>query len=274
MVRKIKFSVLMSLYYKENPLFLEESLESIINQSLLPNEIVIIKDGELTKELDSVINKYSKQYSKLINVISLDENQGLGKALSIGIKKCKYDLIARMDSDDISKKNRFERQIKIFENNYEIDIVGSWVEEFEGNKNNIVSKRKVPKTNKEILNFAKFRNPFNHPTVMLKKQAVLKANNYKDFYLNEDYYLWLRMLKKGFKAYNIQESLLYFRVNKDTFKRRGGLKYAVQDIRLQNKILELGFINKFEYLKNIFTRPVSRILPNFLREYIYKNFLR
>jgi glycosyltransferase involved in cell wall biosynthesis len=270
----MKFSVLLSVYYKESPSNLKKALCSIIDQTITPNEVILVEDGKLNQKLYDVIDYFIDKYPKIIKVIKLEKNQGLGKALSIGLKKCKYDLIARMDSDDISKNNRFEKQLKVFKKNPDIDIVGSWVKEFENNIDNIISKRKVPETNEKILKFAKQRNPFNHPTVMYRKKSVLDAGNYIDFYLNEDYYLWLRMLNMGFQGYNIQESLLYFRVSKDTFKRRGGVKYAVQDIKLQNKMLKMEFINNYEYIINILTKPATRILPNFLREYIYKSLLR
>lgn len=270
----MKFSVLLSVYYKESPSNLKKALCSIIDQTITPNEVILVEDGKLNQKLYDVIDYFIDKYPKIIKVIKLEKNQGLGKALSIGLKKCKYDLIARMDTDDISKNNRFEKQLKVFKKNPDIDIVGSWVKEFENNIDNIISKRKVPETNEKILKFAKQRNPFNHPTVMYRKKSVLDAGNYIDFYLNEDYYLWLRMLNMGFQGYNIQESLLYFRVSKDTFKRRGGVKYAVQDIKLQNKMLKMEFINNYEYIINILTKPATRILPNFLREYIYKSLLR
>lgn len=125
----------MSVYEKENPKYLDVALNSIINQTILPNEIVIVKDGKLTDDLDSIINKYSKKYSDLFKIISLKENIGLGKALSIGILSCKYDLIARMDSDDICKEDRFEKQINLYRDNRNIDLVGSYISEFETNPN-------------------------------------------------------------------------------------------------------------------------------------------
>jgi len=270
----MKFSVLLSVYIKEKPQYLNKAIDSILNQTVKPSEIVIVKDGPLTDELEQMISKFIKNYPDVFEIIDLEVNKGLGKALKIGLNKCKYNLIARMDTDDISKPQRFEKQLSIFKKKPKIDIVGSWVDEFEKDISNVISTRKVPQYNEEIKKFAKTRNPFNHPSVMFKKESVLEARNYKDFYLNEDYYLWLRMLNMDFEGYNIQESLLYFRVNKDTFKRRGGIKYALQDVKLQNKLLEMDFINKFEYLKNILTKPVVRVLPNFLREYIYKSLLR
>lgn len=270
----MKFSVLLSVYHKEKPHFLEKAVSSVINQTVRPNEIVLVKDGPIGSKLNEVIKVFIDSYPDLFNIIELKHNKGLGKALSIGINNCKYDLIARMDTDDIAKKNRFEKQIELFRKHPNLDIVGSWVDEFQDEITNVLSKRKVPETSKQIMEFSKKRNPFNHPTVMYKKKAVLEAGNYIDFYLNEDYYLWLRMLKKGFKGYNIQESLLYFRVNSDTFKRRGGIKYAYQDIKLQNEILKLGLINKFEYIKNIILRTTVRVLPNIIRQYIYKKLLR
>ena len=270
----MNFSVLISVYHKESSSYFERALKSIINQTIKPEEIVLVEDGELNEKLYKVIDDFKSEYPKIIKVVKLKENLGLGKALSIGIKNCKYDLVARMDTDDISKPKRFEKQLNIFKENPDIDIVGSWVDEFQGNTNNIVSKRKVPETNKQILRYLKKRNPFNHTTIMYKKRSVIEAGNYKEFYLNEDYYLWIRMLKMGFEAYNIQESLLYFRIDKSTFKRRGGIKYAFQDIKLQNKLLELKIINRLEYLRNIILKPIVRLLPNIIRESIYKYFLR
>jgi glycosyltransferase involved in cell wall biosynthesis len=270
----MKFSVLLSIYHKESPTLFKKALISIIDQTKRPNEIVIVKDGPLTKELDKVIYDFNIKYPNIIKIIKLENNQGLGKALSIGIKQCSYNIIARMDTDDISKNKRFEKQLNILKESPDIDIVGSWVEEFENNSENILSIRKVPQYNNEIIKFAKKRCPFNHPSVMFRKSSVLEAGNYKPFYLNEDYYLWLRMLREGCKGYNIQESLLFFRIDDDTFKRRGGLKYAMQDIKLQNILLKLKFINRLEYIKNVLTKPLVRLMPNYIRKLIYKKLLR
>ena len=168
------FSVLLSIYYKERPDFLRQSLDSLFSQTLLPTEVVLVKDGPLTKTLDIIIEEYSKRYLQL-KIVSLSVNQGLGKALNEGLKYCSYDLVVRMDTDDIAKPNRFEKQLKAFNNQSDIDIVSSWIDEFEGDTNHILSIRKLPEYHKEIYKFAKKRNPINHPAVMFRKSSVLES---------------------------------------------------------------------------------------------------
>lgn len=267
------FSVLLSIYYKERPDFLRQSLDSLFSQTLLPTEVVLVKDGPLTKTLDIIIEEYSKRYLQL-KIVSLSVNQGLGKALNEGLKYCSYDLVARMDTDDIAKPNRFEKQLDVFNNHPEIDIVSSWIDEFEGDTNHILSIRKLPEYHKEIYKFAKKRNPINHPAVMFRKSSVLAAGGYKHFPLFEDYYLWVRMLMNGAKFYNIQESLLYFRSSSDMFKRRGGINYALMELKFEQELLRIKFIDKSIFIKNILIRFISRLIPNKLRTIIYKHLLR
>lgn len=270
----MKFSVLMSVYHKENPEFLKEAIDSVINQTVQPTEIVIVKDGKLTKELDDVIDMHIKDNEGLFNILELETNCGLGVALSKGINACKYDIIARMDSDDISNKYRFEKQLDIFKKNTKVDIVGSNIAEFMDDVNIICSERKVPENNDDIIKFAKKRCPFNHMTVMYKKQAVLDAGNYIKFESLEDYYLWARMLKNGCYALNIQENLVYARIGNGMFKRRSGLGYVKSEIKLQKQFKSLGFINNFELGFNILSRMLVRIIPNNMREIIYFKLLR
>ena len=267
------FSVLISIYKKELPSSFLASLDSVFNQTLLPTEVIIIKDGPLTKELNTIIEEYSQKYL-IIKVIALPVNQGLGNALNEGLKHCSYELIARMDTDDIAKPNRFKKQIEIFEKYPNIDVVGAWIEEFENNPSNIISIRKLPETFKDIYSYAKKRCPINHPVVMFKKSAVLAAGGYQHFPLFEDYYLWVRMLKNGAQFYNIQESLLYFRFSPDMFKRRGGWKYALNEYKLQKEFKRIGFINAANLWYNIFIRFTLRVLPNNMRTTIYKKLLR
>lgn len=269
----LKFSVLLSLYYKEQPDFLCQSLNSIFSQTLLPYEVVLVKDGSLSNELETVIDFYQKKYSNL-KVIPLSTNQGLGKALNEGLKHCSYDLVARMDTDDIAKPDRFDKQLEIFHKYKEIDVVGSWIDEFEGDVTHISSIRKLPEFHAEIYQFTKKRSPVNHPVVMFKKSAVIAAGGYMHFPFFEDYYLWVRMLINGAKFYNIQESLLYFRSSSDMFKRRGGWNYAINEYKLQREFKKIGFINNMEFLRNLLVRFISRMLPNKLRSLLYKNILR
>lgn len=268
-----QFSVLLSLYYKERPDFLYQSLASIFDQTVIPAEVVLVKDGPLTDELEKILLGYQQRCSSL-KIVSLPQNQGLGRALNEGLKHCTYDIVARMDTDDIAKPDRFEKQLSFLETHPEIDVVGSWIDEFEGAIDNILSIRKLPETPEELFQYGKSRNPINHPAVMFRKSAVLRSGSYQHFPLFEDYYLWVRMLMNGSKFYNIQESLLYFRTSPDMFRRRGGIKYALTEMKLQHRFYKLGYIDFCQMLKNDIVRTVVRLMPNSLRSFIYQKILR
>lgn len=267
------FSVLLSVYYKESPLFLGQCIDSLLCQTKLPGEIVLVKDGPLTESLNDVIDEYLK-ITSIIKVVELSANQGLGNALNAGMEFCTFSLIARMDTDDIAKSNRFERQLDIFEKYSEIDVVGAWIDEFEGDVSHVISTRKLPKWHDEIAHFAKLRNPINHPVVMFKKEAVLAAGGYQHFPFFEDYYLWIRMLLNGAKFYNIQESLLFFRFSSDLFERRGGWKYAMHELSFLGALRSLGFLSLTEYVRNVFVRFLVRIIPNNIRTKMYVKLFR
>lgn len=269
----MKFSVLLSVYYKESAIFLEQCFDSILCQTLQPNEIILVKDGPLTEELETVIKEYASKFS-MLKTIPLLKNQGLGKALNEGLKHCTHDLVARMDTDDICKPQRFEKQINIFKYHSEIDVVGSWVDEFTNKPDNLLSTRKLPERHEEIYVYGQKRNPINHPTVMFRKSKVLSAGGYLHFPLFEDYYLWVRMLLNGAKFYNIQESLLYFRASEDMFKRRGGYSYAKTEVKFLWEIHTLGYISLLSTIKNIIIRFSIRVMPNSIRSWAYKRLLR
>ena len=239
----------------------------------MPSEVVLVKDGPLTDELNKVIGLYAKYYSCL-KVFSLVDNQGLGRALNEGLKHCSFDIVIRMDTDDIAKPERFERQLNVFKKYQNVDVVSAWIEEFEKDVSNIKSIRKLPEFHNAIQMFAKSRNPINHPVVAFRKSAVLAVGSYRHFPLFEDYYLWVRMLMNGAKFYNIQESLLYFRFSSEMFKRRGGWKYAIDEFRFQKMLRQIHFISFPQYVRNIVIRFSTRIIPNPLREFVYKTILR
>jgi|tagenome__1003787_1003787.scaffolds.fasta_scaffold20853177_1 glycosyltransferase involved in cell wall biosynthesis len=270
----MNFSVLMSVYFKEKPEFLKQSIDSILLQTLKPTEIVIVFDGKLTDELYSLLDEYKKTEPKLFKYVQLEKNMGLGKALEIGITECSYDLIARMDSDDICHPDRFKKQISFMIDNPDVKVLGSWIAEFENDPEKIESIRKVPAKYEEVKEYAKTRCPLNHMTVVYWKEAVLKAGSYQTLMWNEDYFLWGRMLNNNIKIMNIPEALVYARAGADMFNRRGGLKYFRNEVELQKEFLKMDFIDKNTFLKNIVTRGVVRVLPNFLRGFIYKKLLR
>lgn len=264
-----KYSVLMSVYYKEKPEYLQQSIESILDQTAPTDDFVLVCDGPLTAELDSVIAQYNT-----IHVVRLKENGGLGRALNEGMRHCQNDLIARMDSDDISRLDRCERELKIFKTHPEVDIVSGTIEEFITSPDEVYSRRVLPETSTEIVEFAKKRNPFNHPAVMYRKSAVEAAGGYKDFYLLEDYFLWVRMLLNGSKGYNIQEPVLWMRAGNDLYKRRGGEKHFASEKKLFSYMLDKKFITKSEYTKAVVTRGVGALIPNGVRGFLYKRVLR
>lgn len=267
------FTVLLSLYYKEAPQYLRQSLDSIFTQKLLADEVVLVKDGPLTEELNEIIVSYACRYP-FLKIVSFSKNQGLGKALNEGLKHCSHDIVARMDTDDIAKPERFEKQLAVFKKYPDIDVVGAWINEFEDNVSNIKSVRKLPELPDDIRQFAKRRNPINHPVVMFRKSAVLAAGGYQHFPLFEDYYLWIRMLMNGAKFYNIQESLLYFRFSPEMFKRRGGWKYMINELHFLQIMRQMHFISFSQFMQNLFVRFSIRLIPNSLRAIIYTKLIR
>lgn len=272
---KLKFSVLMSVYYKENPEYLKLALDSVINQTLRPDEIVLVQDGKLTNALYEVIETFVNKNPKLFKIVPLENNVGLGEALKIGVENCTFDLIARMDTDDIARSDRFERQIEFFENHNDIDIVGSWISEFENDPNKIIAYRQLPTSHSDIYKFGQFRCPLNHMTVVYKKDAVLSSGNYKPFKNIEDYYLWGRMLKNGCKFANIPECLVNVRAGNAMLQRRANLTYFFNsEFPLHTEFYKMQFINQKQYLRNIVTKFLLRAMPMWAMSLIYKKFLR
>lgn len=277
MTTKTKFppySVLMSVYYKENPEWLKISIESMLNQTVLPSEFVLVEDGPLTEELNKVIEQYEKKYKKLFKIVKLEKNQGLGPALKIGVENCTNEYIARMDSDDYSMPQRIEQEFGIFEKHPDIGIVGTNVSEFIDTIDNVVCNVILPETNEKIIKYSKSRNPFRHPSVMFKKSEVIKAGNYREYYLCEDYDMWLRMIRSGCKCYNIQNIYVYMRIGEDFYKRRGGHKYFKSIKKFKKEQLKNGYFTRFEYLKSIIPHAIVCYIPNFMRDFIYKKMLR
>lgn len=274
MIEYPKFSVLMSLYIKEKKEYFEECMQSIIQQTVRPTEIVIVFDGPLGKELKECVNQYREKYPGWIKIIDNKENKGLGLALADGVPACTYDLIARMDTDDIARKDRFQKQLELFIKNPQLDICGSYIIEFEGNINNKLAERKVPLRHSEIAKYQRQRSAFNHMTVMYKKSAVLRAGNYEHCPLMEDDMLWIRMLISGAKCANIDDYLVYARTGYAMIERRGGLEYYKKYKYAKKKILDTGYISKWDYYKTIGIQLVVAMVPKRVRLYIFTKLLR
>ena len=265
------FSVLLSVYHREQVPFMRLSLDSVFNQTVKPTEVILVEDGPLTPELYEVVDEYSQKYPCL-KVVKLAKNGGLGNALNEGLKHCTCELIARMDTDDVCKPHRFEKQLQLFEKHSEVDVCSSWIDEFIDNPENVVSQRKLPQWNEEIVKYAKGRCPVNHPAVMYRRSKVLAVGGYQGF--PEDSYLWVKLMLSGAVFHNIQESLIYFRTSDEVYKRRGGWKYAKDDVKAQWNFYKMGFLTFPELTKCVIIRGAVRLMPNNLRAWVYKTFLR
>jgi len=267
----MKFSVLLSIYHKEKAENFNRCMQSIWDeQTIKPNEIVLVEDGKLTDELYFVIKIWKEYLKDILKITSLENNVGLGEALNIGLSQCIYPLVARMDTDDIAHTKRFEKQVKIFEMK-DIDICSSWVSEFDKDENEIVGYRRVPEKYREIIAFSKKRNPLNHPSVMYKKLKIEEVGSYKIMPGFEDYYLWVRAIHAGLKIYNIQEPLVNMRAGYSQLERRSGIYYAKNEIAFQNEVYNMGYINFFEYIKNTTVRTIIRLFPKYFLKKIYQS---
>ena len=264
-----KYSVLMSLYKKEKPEYLRLALASMLNQTVTPDEIVLVEDGPLTEELYAVLDEYP-----MLHRVRNEVNLGLGLALNVGLKECRNELVARMDTDDCSKPNRCEKQLARFAEKPYLAVVGSHIDEFVGDISNVVSQRVVPTTTKEIYNFAKRRSAFNHPTVMYSKTAVLENNGYADLKRNQDVDLFGRMLFEGYKAENIDESLLWFRSSDELAKRRKSWQNTWSYIATIRKFWKMGYSSFADYAMVGIAQTGMYLMPVSVQNYIYKKFLR
>lgn len=269
------FSVAVSVYKNDKSNYFERALESITDlQTIKPSEIVLVVDGPISDDLNAVITKYEKKYN-FFKIIRLSQNRGLGNALKIAVENCSYEMIARMDSDDIALPNRFEEQLKLFADNPALDIVGGNISEFIGEESNIVAHRNVPMTHEDIQKYMQTRCPFNHVSVMYKKSVVQKAGGYMELFWNEDYYLWIRMQLNGAKFANTGTTLVNVRTGADMYARRGGKRYFESEKFLQKYMLEHNMINYRTYLSNIAKRFVlQQCLPNSVRGWVFRRFAR
>lgn len=269
-----KYSVLMSLYVKEKPEYLRLAIDSMINQSVKPDEIVIVEDGPLNDELYEIINEYKTMHPDLFNIVINEKNIGLGLSLNNGLYNCKNELVARMDTDDISKKDRCEKQLKEFEKDLDLAIVGAFVDEFYADPDEIVSTRAVPENHQDIYEFAKKRSAFNHPVVMYKKSIVLKHGGYSALRRNQDVDLFGRMLFGGCKAKNIGEALLLFRSNDDLAKRRKSWENTKSYIDTIKRFWKMGYSDFSDYFIVACAQTVMFLMPAKIQHWLYKKFLR
>lgn len=270
----IDFTVLMSIYKNENPCFFHRAMKSIWNEQILkPTQIVLVIDGPVSCELTDAIDVWRKVLNGVLLVVPLDVNVGLGQALNKGLTYCKNDIVARMDTDDISLPERFLKQVPLLDV-LDVDLVGSHISEFDGDENNIISFRRVPLFHHDIASFAKKRSPVNHPSVVFRKSSVIDSGGYLHMLWFEDYYLWIRMLSSGKKFHNVDEILVNMRGGAGLLVRRSGIRYASSELKFISSTKKLGFINNFDFAKLIFIRVLPRLLPLSFFSLIYKYVLR
>lgn len=273
MDQNIKFSVSMCVYGGDNAEWFKTSVESVLNQTLVPNEIVLVVDGPVPDDLNTVIRKFEE--SELFKVIRLETNNGHGIARKTGLDNCTNELVAIMDADDICTPARFEKQIEAFHDYPDSDIVGGMITEFIDTPDNVVGKRIVPLEDIEIKEYMQRRCPMNLVTVMFKKSSIEKVGGFIDWYCEEDYYLWLRMALANMKFRNVDDVLVNVRVGKEMYQRRGGVKYFKSEAKLQKYMLDNKIIGFPRYLINVAERLILQVLmPNKMRSFIFRKLAR
>lgn len=269
------YSVLMTVYAKENPEHFEQAIRSMLFQTVKPNDFVIVCDGPLTEALDAIISHYVQLEPELFQIIRCQCNGGSGTASRIGLAQCRNELVARMDSDDISVENRMEILLEAMEAEPELAAVGGQMAEFIQGPESVVGYRILPTEPEKLWDYARTRSPMNNITVMLRKSAALDVGSYSDLRTREDYELWIRMLAKGYRLRNLDRVLAYARVGKDMYNRRRGLEYSKNAVYTEKLLLECGFISRPEYYLNLSARfTMSVIIPRKLGHWIFRTFLR
>lgn len=268
------FSVLMSVYAKDRPAWISQALDSVLANTVKPAEVVIMVDGPVTPAIKSVLDTAAAQ-NPIVQVLYHPVNVGRGAALAIAVPQCKHELIALVDADDVSRCDRFEKQLACFVANPTVTVVGGQVQEREADSFALLATRSVPLTNAEIRTYLKTRMPFNNPTVMFKKQTVLDSGNFQAFGLMEDYYMWVRVAAKGYEMANVPDILVDMRINPALYSRRGGLHYFLMNKQLFDKMLRLRLLSAWEYYYTLSVRFIVQVLmPNSMRSFFYKRVLR
>lgn len=268
------YSILMSVYYKADPSFLEEAINSMLAQTVNTNDFVIVCDGPLTGELDEILDRFDRENPGIFNFVRLKENVGIGQAANIGLNVCRNELVAKMDGDDISVPERCELQLKCFWNNPDLALVGGYIEEFDTDPEQPFSIRSVPTAYSDILRYTKRRQAFNNMTVMYRRSAVQSVGGYRDFRRSEDFDLYLRLLHSGHYAENLPVCLVKARVNNGALSRRASMDTLRGCARSRWYSVQIGYASVLDFLVCVLGEIVIMISPPKLQHYIYKRFLR
>jgi len=262
------FSLLVPVYHGDRPDYLRRSFRSAVDdQTVRPDEVIIVRDGPVGDELAKCLTELQASSPSPVTVVALERNGGLGPALDRGLAASRFDIVARQDADDVSMPHRFEVELPLMAN---ADIVGSGLLEFVTDTGETVGQRVPPTGPAQIQRYARMHDPFNHPTVMYRKTAVLAAGGYGDLPLMEDYALFARMLMGGARAVNVPEPLVFYRVGEAAFKRRGGRELLRSELRLQREFRRMGFTSRPQYLRNVLIRGGYRLVPWWCRRAVYR----
>ena len=272
-LKKIKFSVLISTYKNDSSEHLFTSLQSIFDQTYVPDQVVLVIDGPINEELTLVIKSFKEKYPLILDVKPLANNVGLGPALNFGLTNCKNEWVARMDADDISLPNRFERQILFLQENPHIDVLGANVEEFIKVPGDLKRINQAPPAD-TLFQYSRWRNPINHPTVIFKKSVVQSVNSYEDVPFFEDYYLWLRILQQGYLIDNLPDILVHFRNDIKTIGRRHGYDYMKIEYSFFKKVYRNKIMTFGQFVGNLIIRLPLRLLPKHILSILYHYVLR
>ncbi len=273
--KKLRFSVITSVYKSDVPEYVRTAFESVFDQTLTPDEVICVADGPITDDLKAVVEDFKVQYPAIMHPVYLEKNGGLGEAMRIASLEAKYDYLARMDSDDICLPDRFEKQMKCFEEDPELSIVGGMITEFDGTPENIIAQRILPLDDAGIKKMMRGRCAVNHVTVIFKKEDLLRSGNYQPFWKQEDHYLWARMMEHGCKFRNIPDIVVNVRSGRDQLARRGGWRFYKSVVRVfwymyQHKLISFGYFLYICTVRGI----VQLVMPNWLRTWVYMKFLR
>lgn len=266
------FTVLMAVYINNSVTDFDLALKSIVYNTVVPNEILIIVDGPVSHEMHQLLKLYVKGYPHVIRVLYQKLNRGRGITSALGVEHAKYELIAKMDADDIANLQRFEKQLPIMINN-DLDVLGGQASEFDENLK-ITSRRNVPLVHEKIVKFSRMRSPINQPTVMFRRSSVLQTGNYTNLNVMEDYDLWMRMIEKNLIFQNVSEDLVFMRASTDMYQRRGGIKYFQKYSMFRKTLLRRRLITYGDYFKSIIAMLITSLIPTIIRKKVYGMFLR
>lgn len=268
-----EFTVLITTYINDDLSDFKTAIRSVIFNTLVPNEIIIMVDGPIHKETRDEINSLEMIYPSVLKTVYQERNHGRGYTLAQGVMKSRNELIAKMDADDISLPERFDKQFNLMKEKENLSVIGSQIYEF-NDEHNFTTHRKVPLNNEDIIKFSKLRSPFNQPTVFFRKKDVLAAGNYSELNVLEDYDLWMRMIGEKMRFQNIDEDLVYMRASKNMYSRRGGLKYFITYKNFKKSLVDNKLISYFDYCKSILAMLISALIPNLFRKKLYELLLR